>query len=511
MRIAALNPPFLPKYSREQRSPAVTKSATLYYPIWLAYMCGVLMESGHDVDLIDSPAGPTPKEEVYRRLKAFAPDVLVINTSTGSIVNDVAVAEEVRLFLPKVFICLVGTHVSATAEQTMKMSTVIDGVCRKEYDYTVRDICDALSGKMAMKDVTGLTWRDQKQPDVIVHNTDRTFIGDLDAMPWVAPVYKKFLRIEDYFYAITTHPVVTIITGRGCPFHCNYCVYPQTMHGHDFRYRSPENVADEFVWIEKNIPQASEIFIEDDTFTVNPKRVRQICQALIDRGTKIKWTCNARTDVDFETLKMMKAANCRLLCVGIESSDQQVLNNVRKNMVLPKIEKFFDNARKAKVLVHGCFMVGNMGETRETMNATLSFAKRLNPDTAQFFPLMVYPGTAAYDWAKKEGHLKTEDYSQWLTQDGMHNSVIDRADLPHQELVEFCDRARKEYYLRPRYLWYKLTQVASDPSEFKRTMKSFKTFAKYLFRGTFSRAYEPHSKNAGEKLTPETKSQLQRS
>src|SRR5262249_22420722 len=161
-------------------------------------------------------------------------------------------------FLPEAFLCLVGTHVSALPDKTLAMSPVLNAVCRKEYEYTVKDLCEVLDGKRKMEDVAGLTWR---KGETLVANADRNYIDNLDAMPFVSEVYKKYLRIEDYFYAITTHPVVTVITGRGCPFHCNYCVYPQTMHGHSYRYRSAANVADEFVWIEKNIPQASEIFI----------------------------------------------------------------------------------------------------------------------------------------------------------------------------------------------------------------------------------------------------------
>jgi anaerobic magnesium-protoporphyrin IX monomethyl ester cyclase len=184
----------------------------------------------------------------------------------------------------------------------------------------------------------------------------------------------------------------------------------------------------------------------------------------------------------------MKQAGCRLLCVGVESGNQEVLNNIKKGVTLRGVREFFRNAKRAHILIHGCFLVGNRGDNRDTLEETLSFAKELNPDTAQFFPLMVYPGTEAYRWAKKNNNVLTEDYSQWVTEEGLHNCVVRMSDLTNADLVEFCDRARREFYIRPRYLFWKLRQVVSNPSELKRTLKSFKTFVRFLFRGTFPKA-----------------------
>jgi anaerobic magnesium-protoporphyrin IX monomethyl ester cyclase len=245
---------------------------------------------------------------------------------------------------------------------------------------------------------------------------------------------------------------------------------------------------EEFLYIAKTFPFVKEIFVEDDTFTVDRKRCREICQRLIEAGSRISWTANARADVDLETLQLMKKAGCRLLCVGVESGNQQVLNNIKKGMSLKRIRRFFKAAKRAGVLVHGCFLVGNKGDNRETLEETLRFAKELNPDTAQFFPLMVYPGTEAYLWAKQENCVLTEDFSQWVTKEGLHNCVVQMSDLSNADLVAFCDRARREFYLRPGYMIWKLRQVVCHPSELKRTAKSLKTFLKFLLRGTFPKS-----------------------
>ncbi len=308
-------------------------------------------------------------------------------------------------------------------------------------------------------------------------------MADISELPHAAEVYRKhfFEHWTRYFYAITRHPVVTIVTGRGCPYKCTYCLFPQTLTGHGYRKRPIEAVVEEFQFIEREFPGVQEIFIEDDTLTVDRKRCRALAEGLIKAKTRIRYTANARCDVDLETLRLMRRSGLRLLCVGVESADQEILDNVKKQIRVDQIREFFTASKKADVLVHGCFMVGNPGETRESLERTLDFAKELSPDTAQFFPLMVYPGTAAYDWAAKEGLLETQDYDRWLTPEGLHRSVVERPNLPSEELRRFCDRARREFYLRPRYVAQKLRQIARDRHEARRTVKSFVTFAKYLF------------------------------
>jgi len=247
-------------------------------------------------------------------------------------------------------------------------------------------------------------------------------------------------------------------------------------------------VIEEFRYIMKTFPYLKEVFIEDDTFTADRKRCQEICRRLIEMGSPISWTANARADVDYETLRLMHEAGCRLLCVGVESGNQQVLNNIKKGTTLKKIRRFFQDAKRAGILIHGCFLVGNKGDNRRTLQETLSFAKELNPDTAQFFPLMVYPGTEAYRWAKSQGQVLTEDFSQWVTREGLHNCVVKMSELTNEDLVAFCDRARREFYLRPAYVAFKLGQVIRHPSEIRRTVKSFTTFVRYLFRGTFPKS-----------------------
>ncbi|MBD3314932.1 MAG: radical SAM protein, partial [Chitinivibrionales bacterium] len=391
MKVLVLNPPFLPKYSRESRSPAVTKSGTLYYPMWLSYAAGYLEKSGHEVLLIDAPAAGQGVEEIVRRAETFAPGLAVIDTSTPSIYNDVEVASKLKARIPGLITILVGVHVSALPVETLQIDDQVDAAAYGEYDATVVATATAVQeggGRKALSGIKGIAYRDSE--GTIVKNDPRPYIEDLDDLPFVSAVYHRHLSIEPYFYGHSRHPIVALVTGRGCPFRCTYCVVPQTLQGHRYRKRSVDNVAAEFKYINDNFPHAKEIMIEDDTLTADHKRCRRLSERLIEIGaTRIPWSANARADVDYDTMRLMKRAGCRLFCVGFESGDQRILDNIRKGTKLERIREFVRDAKRAGILVHGCFMVGNRGETRQTLETTLRFAKELNPDTAQFYPIMV--------------------------------------------------------------------------------------------------------------------------
>lgn len=482
MKALFLNPPFLPRYSREQRSPAVTKSGTLYYPMWLGYACGSVQQAGFECLLLDPPAKGIGLKDTLTRSEEFGPDLIIMTTSTPSIGKDIEVAKAYREAFPQASIGFVGTHVSALPEHTLKNAPHVNWVARHEYDLTCVDVAKRLAGGESLEGCLGLSL--QKEPGVIESYPDRPYMTreDLDAQPFVSSVYKQFLDVEDYFYSITRYPMLTIITGRGCPFKCTYCMYPQTMHGNGYRFRSPENVAEEIAYCRKAFPQLQEVFIEDDTLTVNKNRCRKLAELLIAQGNTLNITANSRADVDFETMRMMKQASFRLFCVGVESGTQEILDNVQKDIELGTIRNFFRDAKKAGIMVHGCFMVGNRGETRDSMEKTLQFAMELQPDTAQFFPLMVYPGTKAYEWASENNYLKTDDFDRWVTDEGMHNSMVSTEHLTHQDLVDFCQDARRRFYLRPKYFVQKAKQSFTNFQEFKRNLMSAKVLSQHLFK-----------------------------
>ncbi len=500
MRVLFLNPPFHPRFSREQRSPAVTKSGTLYYPKWLCHAAGVAIREGHDVDVVDAPAAVLSLKAVSDRIEAKGMEAVVCDTSTPSIVNDVRVVEELRAANPKLKVLMVGRHVSAMPVETFAMSPAVEAVAVREYEYTVRDWLAALDCGASLESVDGLVWRNAAGEAIT--NRPREPIRNLDELPFVTEVYKRYLHIPDYFYGHSLWPLVVFDTSRGCPYHCSFCVYPQTFSGHTMRYRSKEHVADEFEFVAREMPEVKTVMLEDDTFIINKKRTMDLAKELIRRGNRLPFDSNCRADVgiDLELLRTLRQAGARLFCVGFESGDPEVIRGVRKNNTDSRNANYHEEARKfvrlcrkADIKIHGCFMIGNLNETRESMEKTLQFAMELKPDTAQFFPIMVYPGTESYRQARELGYIASEDFSQWLTPDGLHNSVVNLPGLTHRELVEFCDKARRRFYLSPGYLLRKAVQSLRDPREFQRNLKGFATLSRYLLRGSFGFTGRPEA------------------
>jgi anaerobic magnesium-protoporphyrin IX monomethyl ester cyclase len=480
MNVLLLNPPFHPKYSRSQRSPAVIKSGVIYYPIWLAYAAGVLEKNNFDVRLIDAPAEGYDLEVVIKLALAFKPRLIVIDTSTPSIHADLQTAAALKDRLQEAFILLVGPHVTALPEATLQSSYAIDAVARGEYDYTVRDVAQHLDGGNDLSAVEGISYRESDGS--IAHNADRPFIQDLDELPFVSEVYKRHLHIENYFYSITRYPEVATVTARGCPFQCTYCLWPQTVTGHAYRRRSTTNIADEFDFIARELPQVKEVFLEDDTLTVDEKRSIELAKELKLRHNRLPFSANSRANVSYETLRWLKEAGLRLLCVGFESGDQSILDAIHKRITLEQFYAFRESAKRAKVLIHGCFMAGNPGETYASLSKTLKLAKSLDPDTAQFFPLMVYPGTEAYEWAASNGYLTTNDFQEWLTPTGLHRSLVTQPGLSADDLTDWCNQARRSFYLRPRYIVNKILESLFQPEERYRLIRAARIFLRYLFR-----------------------------
>lgn len=479
MKILMLNPPFLPKYSRFSRSPAVTKSGTIYYPLWHAYATGVLEKEGHEVKFVDAPADGLDRDACYRIAEEFDPGMVVLYTSTPSIYNDVEIGGNIKDLLKNSLIVLTGPHVSALPKESLDIDKRIDAIARHEYDMTLVAIAKKLDNKEDISNVAGLTLR---LGNDIKSNPDRELINDLDSIPFVSNVYERHLKIENYFYAHCRFPVISIFTSRGCNALCNYCVYPEQMFGRRQRQRSPENIVAEFEYIERELPQVKEVLIDDDTFSFSQEHTVRLCKLMIQKKIKLPWTVECRANLKYETMVMMKKAGCRLIVVGFESADDQILKNIKKGLTVERMRQFVGDAKKAGIMIHACFMAGNKGETRDTLMKSLKFAKDINADTCQFFPLMVYPGTEAYEWAKVNNYLTTTNFRNWLTEDGLHNCVVSTPELSAKDLVDFCDHARRSYYLSLKYLTYKFRQILFNPKELTKTLKSAKTFAKYIFR-----------------------------
>ncbi len=478
MKIYMLNPPYFYHFGREMRWQDTGRGGTLYYPMWLSYATGLLEQKGHKVRLVDCPAWNWNVDDVLRDLKKFNPDIVVVGTSFTSLNNDLDVSRKIKGEFD-VPIVMVGPPTSQFPE---KILGVIDIVARYEYEFTLAELVEKMEKGRSIQDVLGISF---KQNEKIVHNPNRPWSTSkqIEELPFVSEVYKKHLNIYDYFLNYSLYPMVQIFTGRGCPYECTFCAWPQTSMGRKYRVRSVDNILDELEWIEENLPEVKEVFFEDDTFTVSKKRVREFCRKYMDRDLEITWSCNARVDtLDLETMKEIKKANCRFLIVGFESADNNILKNIKKGFTVEQAREFAKNVKKAGLFLHADFIIGLPGETKETIEKTKKFIKEIKPEQLQVSVSSPFPGTELYEWYKKNGYLLTEDPNEYLDEQGHQKSVVSYPWLTADEIVKEVDRILRDYYLSLDYIPVALRQILRKHAwqEAKRLWYSAKMFLKYI-------------------------------
>lgn len=446
MKILLLNQPFVKDFCRTQRWAARTRGRVLRPPDWLAYAAAVLERAGHSVRLIDMVAFGQDRRMVSKHVKDFSPDFVVLDSTTPSIYSDIECARAVKN-VSRAAVIMVGPHVSAMPRETLlKAAGAVDAACIGEYDYTVLDIVENFNG---LPDVPGIAYLDGSD---IALTKPRELIKDLDSLPFPA---WHHLDLMKYFDGGKLYPYIDIISGRGCPNQCIFCLWPQVMHGTRYRFRSAANVADE---IERDIKlcpavvRTGEFFFEDDTFTVDRERAFGLCDEILSRGLKITFSVNARVDTaDRELFKHMKRAGCRELLVGFESGSQAQLNGMHKNLGVEKSREFMEYAREAGLDVHGCFVIGLPGETQDSASRTIKFALSLGLTTAQFSGAVPFPGTAFYDICAKNKWIKAADWDQWLS-DGEQSGVVDYPQMPCEMINRYVDAGLKAFYFRPLYM-----------------------------------------------------------
>ncbi|TRO62033.1 radical SAM protein [Candidatus Bathyarchaeota archaeon] len=473
MRIAFLNGPTNDyKVSRDSRWPERSKSGTLYYPIWLAYAAGVAKSKDHDVLLVDAEGGMLSLDDTFKKLKKFKPELLVMSVTTPTFKNDLRNVDELKT--PGANVVLVGTHVSALPDLPLKLNQNVDFVARGEYDYIITELAESMDRPWR---VDGVSYRRSGR---IVHSKPAKLVENLDGIPWVSPIYKEFLNPNNYGYALARKPMIQILTSRGCPNMCVFCQYPQVFSGRVFRARTPEDVVAELAWINENMPEIKEIFIEDDTFTIDTRRVKDICHLINEKKLKLTWSANVRANLNHETMKTMKSAGARLLVVGYESGNDQILKNIKKGTIVKMNKEFAKSARKAGLRVFGCFMLGLPGETPKTMEETFSMAKELDPDMAFFQQAVPFPGTEMYQWATKNGCLVEDEFEKWFDKEGHFDFLMDQPGLDAEEVRKARDKFMRKFYMRPSFILKTLVRNAGNVSEMKRIMRAGINYASFM-------------------------------
>jgi len=452
MKVYLLNAPYKPRFTRDMRWQDTGRSGTLYYPIWLAYATGILEQAGATVRLVDTAASKLSMEQVLLDIDVFHPDLVVVDTSFPSLDYDISVAEAIKKKFPYVKTAMVGAPASQFADK-MLSNPGIDIVCRWEFDFVLKDLVKMMETRGDLRGVNGISY---KNGDAVVHNSDRppSTSAELDNIPFVSAVYQKHLNINDYMltYSYSMHPEVQIFTGRGCPFQCTFCSWPQTLMGRKYRARSTANILDEFEYIEKNLPHVKQIFLEDDTFTINDQQVIDFCRGYQERRLKITWGAQGRVGMGYSIMKTMKEANCLMIDVGYESGSNAILKNVKKGISVEQMEPFAREAKRAGLSIHGNWIIGLQGETRETIAETKRMIKKTGADAITVAVVTPFPGTELYRWAKEKGYLVTDDPNEYLDERGHQKAIISYPELSSDEIRETVDSILKSYYLSFSYV-----------------------------------------------------------
>ncbi len=390
--------------------------------------------------LLDCPPHNVGKDECLNIAKEY--EHVIIHTSTPSLKNDCKVAEAIKAQKPDTMVGFVGAHAAVLPTETLKASPAIDWVGRKEFDFTCKEVAEGRD----LPVIDGLSYRNAEGR--IVHNKEREMIQDMDVLPWVADVYKRDLKIENYFIGYLLHPYVSLYTGRGCPAQCSFCLWPQTIGGHKYRVRSAQNVADEMAYMKKLFPQVREFFFDDDTFTANLPRAREIAKKLGPLG--LTWSCNSRANLDYDTIESFKDNGLRLFLVGYESGNDDILTRIKKGVTMDEMRRFTKDCHRAGVVIHGTFILGLPVETKQSIENTIRFAQELDVFSLQVSLAAPYPGTELFEQAKLNGWFVKRDKTDLVEDDGFQQSTLEYPEATKEEIFEAVDRFYRSYYLRPK-------------------------------------------------------------
>jgi hopanoid biosynthesis associated radical SAM protein HpnJ len=458
-----LNPPSFENFDggAGSRWPATREIESYWYPVWLAYPAGML----EGARLLDAPPHHVSGEETIEIARDY--EFLVLFTSTPGFPGDIRLAQKIKEVNPKIKIAFVGPHVTVLPERSLKDCPAIDFVVRKEFDYATVEFAQ---GK-PLAEILGISYRKNGS---VVHTPDRPDVQDLDSLPHATDVYKRDLDVTRYNVPFLLYPFVSLYTTRGCPAQCTFCLWPQTLSGHPWRKRSTDDVAREMAKAKEHWPNVREFFFDDDTFNIQGARTIELCSKL--KPLNLTWSCTSRVTTDYQTLKAMKEAGCRLLIVGYESGDQQILKNIKKGATIERARQFTKDCHKLGLVIHGDFILGLPGETRETIQNTIQFAKELDVETIQVSVAHAYPGTELYDYAVKNGFMVAD--TKMVDEGGHQLAHIQYPGLPAEEILESVHRFYDEYYFRPKAVFRILRKAAFDGVERKRLYKEAKSFMK---------------------------------
>lgn len=454
MKTLLLNPPSFDGYDggAGSRWPATREIESYWYPVWLAYPAGLLPGSR----LLDACPHRISALETVEIARDY--EFVVLFTSTAGFASDLKLARMMKERQPALKIAFVGPQVQVQPTESLQASEAIDFVVRGEFDHAVVEFAQG----RPLADIAGISYR---QDGRIVHNPPRPALQtpELDALPAVTDVYKRDLTIERYNVPFLLHPFISLYSSRGCPALCTFCQWPQTLSGHAWRVRSADNVAREIARALEMFPQVKEYFFDDDTFNIRKDRVLELSAKL--KSLKFRWSCTARVHSDYETLAAMADAGARLFIVGFESGDDRILKNIKKGSTVDMARRFVRDCKRVGIRIHGDFIIGLPGETPETIQKTIDFAKELDCETIQVSIAHAYPGTELYEHLQRTGSLTA---SPMTDEQGHQLPQHEYEHLGREAMMDAVNRFYDSYYFRPRVVWRIVRDALWDGHERKR-------------------------------------------
>jgi len=438
---------------------------SFWYPTWLAQPAALVEGSR----LVDAPPHGQTLDDVLAMARDF--DLAVLHTSAPSFASDLKTIDAMKSVNPSLKAGLIGAKVAVDPSGSLSASKAIDFVAGNEFDFTIKEVAEGRD----WAGIAGLSWRNTA--GAIVHNDARPVLENMDALPFVTPVYKRDLAIEKYFIGYLKHPYVSLYTGRGCKSRCTFCLWPQTVGGHRYRTRSVGHVVEEIAWAQKAFPQVKEFFFDDDTFTDDLPRAEAIARELGKLG--VTWSCNAKANVPRATLAVMRDNGLRLLLVGYESGNQQILYNIKKGMRIEFARRFTKDCHDLGITIHGTFILGLPGETRETIEETIRFATEINPHTIQVSLAAPYPGTYLYRQALDNGWLDGAN-ADLVDAHGVQIAPLHYPHLSHTEIFDSVETFYRRFYFRSDKIASIVGEMVRSPQMMKRRLREGLEFFHFL-------------------------------
>lgn len=445
-------------------------------PLGLAYIAAVLQKNNFKVEIIDDFVLNIGISGILKRIKEKKIKIVGISCLTPSANITYSIAREIKSIYRDIVIISGNIHASFFAEEILR-NRDIDIIIHGEAEYIFLEIVKSLLENKPLNSIKGISFKENGR---IIHNKWISIIENLDTLPTPSWALFPLSKYSLFPYTPGRGRCISMLTSRGCPYNCIFCSLPY--FGRKYRARDPVKVVEEIKNVKENY-RIEEIAFVDPVFSLIKNHTVKFCEEILKNNLnkKIKWICETRTDlVDKEILKLMKEAGCRRILFGIESATQEILNNIKKEVELKKTIEIIKFCKEIKLEVGGFFMLGLPGETKNSCEETIDFARKLNLDFAKFAITVPFPGSKLFEELKKEGKLEREDWENFTTFNPDAESLIYAPEgITKKELVMIQKKAHLLFYMQPRIILKTLRKITEIP--FTRLIQTLVTIAALFF------------------------------